>query len=453
MSEKTKPSAKIGMVSLGCPKNTVDTELVLGDLAQHGFEMTTQQEEADIIVVNTCGFIEASKTESINAILDMARLKTEGKCKKLVVTGCLSERYSEVLLEEIPEIDLMLGVNQYPRLKNLLDDDSPKDAAGQKDHVQDPPEYYATYGQRALTTPFYSAYLKLGEGCSFSCAFCSIPAIRGSFRSRPLDSVVDETLQLAASGVREFNLVSQVTTLYGADLKVKNGLIQLLRALVKIPGADWFRLLYCYPSFIDSPLVDCIAGEEKICNYIDVPLQHIDETMLKKMKRPESESDIRNMLEMVRRRIPDIALRTTFISGFPGETDAQFRKLLDFIREVRFDHVGVFEYSDEEGTSAFDYEDKVPREIATERKNLLMEAQKDVSLKNNKNLIGKTYPVLVEGFDEESCLMTGRTPLQAPEIDGQVIIEESDVEPGQIIPMRITRALVYDLIARANDNC
>ena len=242
---------KIGMVSLGCPKNTVDTELVLGDLLQDDYEVTSNEEEAEVIIVNTCGFIEPAKRESINAILDMARLKSDGKCQKLIVTGCLSERYSKELIQEIPEIDLMLGVNQYPELKRLLME---MDSDPSRDHVHDPASYYESYGHRALTTPFYSAYLKLGEGCSFQCAFCSIPQIRGAFRSRSLDSILEETQQLAAKGVRELNLVSQVTNLYGADLKIKNGLERLLNSLCEVEGVEWLRLLYCYPSFVDDQM-------------------------------------------------------------------------------------------------------------------------------------------------------------------------------------------------------
>ena len=433
----------IGMVSLGCPKNTVDTELLLGDLLTSGYKITSNEAEADVIIINTCGFIEAAKRESIDTILEMAHYKTNGNCSKLVVTGCLSERYSQELLKEIPEIDLMIGVNQYPELRKLLDK-----LDTEANHVQDPISYYETYSQRALTTPLYSAYLKLGEGCSFQCAFCCIPQIRGAFRSRPLQSIIEETRELARRGVREFNLVSQVTNLYGFDFKMKDGTIRLLDALCEVEGADWLRLLYCYPSFVDESLLSILAEREKICNYMDVPLQHVHQDILKAMKRPENEKDVRGMIERARKICPEIALRTTFIVGFPGETDEHFKRLADFIEEAQFDHVGVFEYSDEEGVSAHRYPNKVPRDVAEARRDSLMEIQRNVSIRKNKERIGQIIPVLVEGFDEESMLTTGRAPFQAPEIDGQIIIEEFDTEPGEIIQMKITRAMEYDLVAR-----
>ena len=434
------------MVSLGCPKNTVDTELVLGDLLNEGYEIVLDEAEAEIIIINTCGFIESAKQESIDMIFEMARYKVEGKCKKLVVTGCLSERYSEELVKEIPEVDLMLGVNQYPKLKYLLENPEKNE-----NYAQDSLSFYGSYGQRILTTPFYSAYLKLGEGCSFNCAFCYIPKIRGAFRSRPLESIVEETSRLVSRGVREFNLVSQVTNLYGYDLKMKNGIVRLLDALCEVEGVDWLRLLYCYPSFIDELLLSTIAQHPKICNYIDVPLQHVHQDMLKAMKRPESEKDVRGMIERARKLSPNIALRTTFIVGFPGETEIHFQRLADFLEEAEFEHVGIFEYSDEEGVDAYHYSNKIPSNIVKDRKNTLMEIQRKISLRKNKKYVGKTIPTLVEGFDEESMLLTGRAQFQAPEIDGQIIIEESDAEPGQIIPMLVTRAMEYDLIARIND--
>ena len=424
----------------------VDTELFLGDLLQHGYEITPDEEDADVIIVNTCGFIGPAKRESIDTILDMVRLKSEGKCKKLVVTGCLSQRYSEDLLKEIPEIDLMLGVNQYPELKNLLLD---SDAGLPRNHVHDPWSFYDSYGARVLTTPSHSAYLKIGEGCSFQCAFCSIPEIRGRFRSRSLESLLSETRQLVSQGVKELNLVSQVTNLYGADLKMENGLERLLDSLCKIEGVEWLRLLYCYPSFVNESFLSAIVQQEKVCNYIDVPLQHVHDDMLRAMKRPESEREVRGMIERIRKKIPDVALRTTLISGFPGETEKHFQSLVDFLEETEFDHVGVFVYSDEEGTSAYGYNNKVSIEIAEERRSVLMEIQRRISLQKNEKKVGRTIPVLVESFDKESLLLTGRAAFQAPEIDGQIIIEESNVELGNIVPLKITRALDYDLIGHA----
>ena len=437
------------MVSLGCPKNAVDTEYLLGDLVNTGHEITPNQEEAEVLVVNTCGFIESAKRESINAILAMARLKTEGKCQKLIVTGCLSERYSEELLKEIPEIDHLMGVNEYPKLKKLLNGtpSSPSEARA-RNQMNGPAEYYEPYADRILTTPFYSAYLKISEGCSNKCAFCIIPKMRGNIRSQPLESLVTEARQLAAKGVVELNLISQDTTMYGFDLRMKDGLIRLLESLAKIQGIEWIRLFYCYPTFINTDLIEFIASETKIVPYIDVPLQHTHDEMLTRMKRQERENKVRAMLDEIRRKIPGVALRTTFITGFPGETESHFKHMMDFVQEIQFDHVGVFTYSHEEGTTAYNYPDDVPAKVKEERRAELMRIQKVISSRRNQSRIGEVHPVLVEGPDpEENYLVTGRLPTQAPEIDGQVIIEASDVEPGQIVPMRITSATDYDLVA------
>lgn len=444
---------KVGIVSLGCPKNTVDSELVLGDLSGNGYEITPIQEEAEIIIVNTCGFIGPAKQESINAILDMARLKTEGNCEQLVVTGCLSERYSEELLKEIPEIDHMLGVNQYPRLKEILkSSNSNAEKEDKKNYVGDPWEHYTTHANRLLTTPSYTTYVKIGEGCSNKCSFCIIPKMRGPFRSRPMQSILEETRNLAGQGVKEFNLISQDTTMYGFDLRMKDGLTRLLRAMATIDGVEWIRLLYCYPTFITRDMIETIRDEEKVCDYIDVPLQHTHDEMLNKMRRQETEKHVRAMLDEARRKIHGLALRTTFLVGFPGETDAHFQHMAGFLKDIEFDHVGIFTYSNEEGTEAYNFPESVPEELAIERKEELMRIQQEISTRKNNQRIGQVYPVLVEGVDpEEEILVTGRLPTQAPQIDGQVIIEQSDVHPGQIVPMRITGALEYDLIATVVD--
>lgn len=434
---------KIGMISLGCPKNTVDTELVLGDLLKNGYEITPDQEDAEIIIVNTCGFIEASKRESINTILEMSHLKTEGKCKKLIVTGCLAERYSEELLKEIPEIDHMLGVNQYPDLKNILT------KTNGRNHVHDPAQYFESYANRVLTTPKYTAYLKIAEGCSNKCAFCIIPKMRGPFRSRTMESILDEARMLAGLGVKELNLISQDTTMYGIDLRMRDGLVRLLKSMVKVKGLEWLRLLYCYPTFINSELIDLVRDEEKICKYIDVPLQHTHDRLLKLMKRQETEKGVRDMLDELRHKIPGVALRTTFITGFPGEKEEHFRHMADFLKEMEFDHVGIFTYSNEEGTTAYSYPDPVPKKVAEARRKELMLIQKEIVHRKNTGKIGQSLPVLVEGVDgEESYLVTGRLAAQAPEIDGQVILEECEFTAGQIVPMRITGATDYDLVAR-----
>ncbi|MDC1122305.1 30S ribosomal protein S12 methylthiotransferase RimO [Nitrospinaceae bacterium] len=435
---------KVGMVSLGCPKNTVDSERVLGDLVTSGYDLTPDEEDAEIIIVNTCGFIESAKKESIDAILEMAQKKIDGKCQKLIVTGCLAERHTQELLDEIPEIDHMLGVGQYPQLKNILEEGD----FDSRNHVATPAEYYESYTDRLLTTAFYTAYLKIAEGCSNRCAFCIIPKMRGPMRSRSPESILAEAENLAQRGVKEFNIISQDTTMYGFDLAMKDGLERLLKGMAKIDGVEWMRLLYCYPTFLNSDVIDCIASEEKVCRYIDVPLQHTHDEMLKSMKRQETEGGVRKMIDELRLKIPEIALRTTFITGFPGETDEHFKHMLRFICEMQFDHVGIFTYSDEEGTTAFDYPGRVPEEVKEERKNILMEFQKEIALRKNQEKVGQFESVLVEGFDaQENYIMTGRLASQAPDIDGQVILEKCEAEPGEIIPVRITAAADYDLVA------
>ena len=435
---------KVGMVSLGCPKNTVDSERVLGDLVTSGYDLTPDEEDAEIIIVNTCGFIESAKKESIDAILEMAQKKIDGKCQKLIVTGCLAERHTQELLDEIPEIDHMLGVGQYPQLKNILEEGDFES----RNHVATPAEYYESYTDRLLTTAFYTAYLKIAEGCSNRCAFCIIPKMRGPMRSRSPESILAEAENLAQRGVKEFNIISQDTTMYGFDLAMKDGLERLLKGMAKIDGVEWMRLLYCYPTFLNSDVIDYIASEEKVCRYIDVPLQHTHDEMLKSMKRQETEGGVRKMIDELRLKIPEIALRTTFITGFPGETDEHFKHMLRFICEMQFDHVGIFTYSDEEGTTAFDYPGRIPEKVKEERKNILMKFQKEIALRKNQEKVGQVESVLVEGFDaQENYIMTGRLASQAPDIDGQVILEKCEAEPGEIIPVRITAAADYDLVA------
>ena len=437
---------KVGMVSLGCPKNTVDSERVLGDLVSSGYDLTQNEEDAEIIIVNTCGFIESAKKESVDTILEMARKKIDGKCRQLIVTGCLAERHTQELLDEIPEIDHLLGVGQYPQLKNILKEN--ESDFNNRNHVATPAEFYESYTDRLMTTAFYTAYLKISEGCSNRCAFCIIPKMRGPMRSRSPESILAETENLAQRGVKELNIISQDTTMYGIDLAMKDGLVRLLREISNVKGVEWIRLLYCYPTFINSGLIDYLASEEKVCRYIDVPLQHTHDEILKSMKRQETEGDVRKMLDELRLKIPDISLRTTFITGFPGETEEHFKHMLRFLCEMEFDHVGIFTYSDEEGTTAYDYPGRVPEEVKLERKNILMEFQKEIVLRKNKEKVGQVESVLVEGFDaQENYIMTGRLASQAPDIDGQVILEKCEAEPGEIIPMRITAAVDYDLVA------
>ncbi|MCA9482421.1 MAG: 30S ribosomal protein S12 methylthiotransferase RimO [Nitrospina sp.] len=431
---------KIGMVSLGCPKNLVDTESLLGDLSVNGYELTSDQAEAEVLIINTCGFLQSSVKESVETILEMADYKEQGACRKLIVTGCLAERHPEELLREIPEIDHLLGTKQYPLLKSLLNNRDSR-----RNLVHEPAQYLENYGQRVQTTPRHMAYVKIAEGCSNQCAFCIIPQLRGPIKSRTPDSILQEVRALAENGVREINLVSQDTTLYGYDIRLKDGLIDLLRQIDRVEGVSWIRLFYCYPTMVTERLMDAVAEIDKVVPYMDIPLQHTHDFMLAHMKRQEREAGVRKMLDELRRRIPGVALRTTFITGFPGETEAHFRHMHDFLKEYQFDHLGVFVYSDEEGTTAFNYPGRVPKEVAEERRSILMETQRDLVRTNNTGRIGSVFPVLVEGLDED-CLLTGRLPTQGPEIDGQVILEECSAEAGSIVPVRLTGVLDYDFV-------
>ncbi len=432
---------KIGMVSLGCPKNLVDTESLLGDLSINGYELTPDQDEADVIIINTCGFLQSSVKESVETILEMAEYKDRGTCRKLIVTGCLAERHPEELLKEIPEIDHLLGTRQYPLIKNLL-----HAGDNRRNLVHEPAQYIENYGQRIQTTPRHMAYVKIAEGCSNQCAFCIIPQLRGPITSRPPEAILREVQALADSGVREINIVSQDTTLYGYDIRLKDGLIDLLRQIDKIEGIAWVRLFYCYPTMVTERLMDAVADIEKVVPYMDIPLQHTHDVMLSRMKRQERETGVRKMLDQLRQRIPGVALRTTFITGFPGETKDHFNHMHAFLQEYQFDHLGVFVYSDEEGTAAFEYPDRVPVEIAEERRGILMETQLGLVKKKQAMRVGSPATVLVEGMDDD-CLLTGRLPTQGPDIDGQVILEQCTAEPGSIIPVRLTGILDYDFIA------
>jgi len=441
-----KPLKKIGMVSLGCPKNTVDSEIVLGSLTNKGYLITSDEGDADVIIVNTCGFIDSAKEESIDAILEMAEYKRKGNCQKLIVMGCLSQRYKDELLKEIPEIDYLAGAGDFKSVAEMIESKN----GIKKSKVREPVFDFNEYTPRVLTTPRYTAYVKIAEGCSNRCSFCIIPKIRGPFKSRSIDSIVRETEILSSKGVKEINLISQDTTMYGADAGLRNGLSELLRKLVKINEIRWIRLLYCYPTFLNNELIKIMKNEEKICKYIDLPLQHSHNYILKAMLRQEREGEIRDLIFRIRDAIPDIAIRTAFIVGFPGETDRHFEHLLNFLKEMRFEHLGVFTYSPEEGTKAAEIPNHVLEDVKNKRKDTIMEIQKRLSLEKNKRFIGTTKDVLVEettGSDE--FLISGRMQTQAPEIDGVVYIEKSEVRAGDILPVKITKAMEYDLVGEA----
>ena len=436
---------KVSMVSLGCPKNLVDAEVMLGFLDREGYEVTTDEKEADIIIVNTCSFIKEAKQESIDAILDLADRKHDGNCKLLIVTGCLPQRYQEELCRELPEVDIFVGTGDYPKIAEIIAEK--RNTTDQLRYIGDPNLVYDENFPRLKSTPLYTAYLKIAEGCSNCCSYCVIPALRGSFRSRPMDKLVEEARGLVSSGVRELNIIAQDVTNYGKDLPGGGKLEDLVRELVKIEGLSWIRLLYAYPDGITDGLIQLIRTEDKICKYLDIPLQHISDNILVKMKRRGREAEIRALLAKLRAEIPGLALRTSLIVGFPGETDEDFGKLLHFVEEAQFERLGVFCFSKEEGTPAAEMDGQVSERVKRERYKKIMKAQARVSFKRNRRLIGEHEQVIVEGYsDETDLLLKGRSSRQAPDIDGQVYITAGNANVGDIVTLRITDSSDYDLI-------
>ncbi len=439
---------QLGYVSLGCAKNLVDTEVMLGLLQEQGFSVTENLEEAEIIVINTCTFIEKAKAESVETILEAAEYKKDGFCKGLIVAGCLSQQYQEELFNEIPEVDGLLGTGAWNRVLEAVRAIDEGKRICIMDKVQN---IYDETMPRVQTTPSYSAYVKIAEGCNNGCTFCIIPKVRGRFRSRPISSIVAEVEGLAKAGVKEINLIAQDTTSYGADLnKGTPMLIELLKELVKIDGIEWFRLLYLYPKYFTPELLDFIVKEPKICKYIDLPLQHINDDILAAMHRKDRRKDIEALLKNVRSQNDHITLRTSMIVGFPGETDEQFEELCEFVKEIRFDNMGVFTYSQEEGTLAGSMDNQVPEEIKEERYHTLMAIQAKISEENNRDLEGTSQMALVEeiGIDENgSCLATGRLSTQAPDVDGNIYIENAkDLRKGVIIPVKVVQGFAYDVV-------
>ena len=467
-------------MSLGCPKNLVDSEVMMGLLAQAGAELTPHAEEADVLVVNTCSFIESAQQESVKAILEMARHKTEGRARKLVVAGCLVERFRDEIRKNIPEVDAVIGTGE---LENILSAagiasspaDSPfrilnsrpeadaRAAQGRFSReswdgaIADLPNYlYDEATPRILATPGYTAYIKIAEGCDHPCTFCIIPQLRGKFRSRRFESLIAEAERLARSGVREITLIGQDTTCYGEDFGLQNGLALLLEKLAAIGGLRWIRFLYAYPNKITGQLLETIAAHDNICSYIDVPLQHASAGVLKRMKRGGGAEIFLRAIEKMRKAIPGLTLRTSFIAGFPGETEKEFEELCEFVREAQFDWMGTFSYSDQEGAGAFSLEKKLSaREIERRRKHL-MQIQRGISRKKKKALIGQECDLLLEGESSETeLLLEGRTPMHAPEIDGTVLVNDvpEGLEPqaGQFYRCRITEAHDYDLVAQIID--
>ena len=431
---------KIGMISLGCPKNQVDAEQMLGVLAGAGFTITADQAEADVIVVNTCGFIESAKEESIEAILEAARMKNEGRCKSVIIAGCLAQRYREELLQELPEADVVIGTAEVGRIAEICS--QVLEAGISVIRVSEPAIVFGL--PRVSTTPRHYRYLKIAEGCSNRCSYCAIPLIRGNFQSRPASSIIEEAGALAEEGARELILLAQDSTAY-QDAEID--LPTLVKKLTAVRGVEWLRVMYVYPGRVSDRLMEVLAEEEKVCSYLDMPIQHIDDAILKAMNRRSTSDDIRRTIDALRKRVPGIALRTSLITGFPGETEAAFKRLLAFVKEAEFDHLGVFAYSPEEGTSAYDLASQVPGEAASERLDRIMQAQAKISLKKNRALVGSMKTVLVDGMQDMT--LVGRLAIQAPEIDGVVYLSETDAQPGEFVQVVITGATEYDLVAEA----
>ena len=482
---------KIGMISLGCPKNLVDSEVMLGLAQQAGHQLTRDAAEADVLVVNTCAFIDKAKQESIDAILEMAEHKKQGRCKSLVVAGCMAERYRAELLEQIPEIDAVIGTGEVPRIVDVIGTrdsglgarDSQTGGSGfgirdSKDGIQTvpllrsngeaidlggpgaasiespglPTYIYDADTPRLLATPRHYAYLKIAEGCDYKCAFCIIPTLRGHYRSRTPQSILQEARALAANGVKELLLISQDTSFYGVDRGERGALASLLRSLNSVDGLEWIRMLYLYPTTIGDEVLDAMAESAKVCKYIDLPLQHASDRVLKRMKRPGTRASYERLLNRIRTRLPGVALRTTFIVGFPGETDEDFSELKTFVDEMRFDHLGVFTYSHEEGTSARDLPDDVTRQMKQRRQSQLMSLQKKLVQRTQARRIGERVRLLVDGpSDEQELVLRGRLETQAPDIDSLVYLTDCDLErvsPGSFLDAEIVGSRGYDLLAR-----
>jgi ribosomal protein S12 methylthiotransferase len=442
---------KIGFVSLGCPKNLVDSEVMLGLAERAGHTLTADAADADVLVVNTCSFIESARQESIDAVLEMAAHKTGGRCRRLVVTGCLAERYRDELRTEIPEIDVVLGTNEVPGIVGALEalpQPEPRSAPA----APLPIYLYDDQSPRHLTTPAHYAYVKIAEGCNYKCAFCIIPRLRGRYRSRSAASIVREARALAAQGVKELLLVSQDTTYFGHDRGERGALARLLRRLNEVDGVEWIRLLYLYPTTVTADTLRAIADCDKVSKYVDLPLQHASDAVLRRMRRPGTREGYTRLVRKIRSSIPGVTLRTTFIVGFPGETDREFDELRQFVREMAFDHVGVFTYSHEDGTAAGRMNDDVPRRVKMARQRALMTAQKRLVAAAGKRRVGDRVRVLVDGpSPEHPLVLRGRTAGQAPEIDSVVYLSEADPEacrPGTLLDAEVIASRGYDLVAR-----
>lgn len=434
---------KLLFISLGCDKNLVDSEMMMGLLHDRGYEFTDNEEEADIIVVNTCGFINDAKEESINTILEMAKYK-EKNLKALIAAGCLVERYKNEILQELPEIDAIVGTTAFDKICDVVDD-----VLADKKHneLESINKMCRPDVKRIITTGGYYSYLKIAEGCDKHCTYCSIPMIRGAYRSVPMDELVKEAEYLADNGVKELIIVAQEITVYGKDLYGEKKLPELLHRLCKVPGIQWIRLLYCYPEEITDELIETIRTEKKICHYIDMPIQHASDKILKAMGRRTNNAELRNIISKLRKEIPDICLRTTLITGFPGETEEDHKILLDFIDEMEFDRLGVFTYSPEEDTKAASLDNQVDEEVKLCRKDEIMELQQEISMDKSERLVGKELEVIIEGKASDEDVYVGRSYMDAPSVDGYVFINsEEELMSGDFAKVRIVKAMEYDLI-------
>ncbi|MBQ4131418.1 MAG: 30S ribosomal protein S12 methylthiotransferase RimO [Clostridia bacterium] len=436
-------AVKIGMVSLGCPKNQVDAERMLAELKSADFEITNDEEQADVIIVNTCGFIESAKSEAIENIIEVSAFKQSGNLKALIVTGCLAERYKDQILNEIPEVDSVVTIGANDKIVDVV-----KNALNGKNSLYSAEKTNLKLtGDRILTTPFYTAYLKVAEGCNNRCSYCAIPDIRGNFRSLPIEDCVAEAQKLAKMGVKELIVVAQDTTNYGADIYGKSSLPALLKELVKIDGIHWIRTLYTYPDKITDELLDLIASEEKLVPYLDIPIQHASDKILKKMNRKGSSAELEALILKIREKIPNVTLRTSLITGFPGETEEDFTILAEFVNKIRFDRLGCFAYSEEEGTPAAEYENQVDPQLRQDRSENIMNDQMTIAEEKNEEKIGSTVEVLVEGYDSYIKCFYGRSAADAPDIDGKVFfMSDNNLEAGSFVRVLINDVIEYDLL-------
>ncbi|MFC4766374.1 30S ribosomal protein S12 methylthiotransferase RimO [Effusibacillus consociatus] len=437
-------SQKLAVVTLGCEKNLVDSEVMMGLVSKKGYEVVGNPEEADVIIVNTCGFIDAAKAESVETILSMAQHKEDGSCKALLVAGCMAQRYQDELITEIPEIDGIVGTGEYYRIDELIDRAIYGD---EKPQFLGNPVYLYDEMTPRLMTGGSSAYVKIAEGCDHSCTFCIIPKMRGKFRSRPIESIVAEAESLVKQGVKEIMLIAQDSTQYGLDVYGKRNLHGLLEALNQVEGLEWIRLHYAYPGFFTDEVIDAFARLPKVAKYIDMPLQHSEDHILKAMRRPGHQAQIRKLVSKIRDRVPEIAFRTSFIVGFPGETEQDFENLCNFVREIGFDHIGVFTYSPEEGTPSAEMDNQVPQEVKERRASILMEVGREVAAEKNAERVGRELKVLIERQDDENpAVYIGRTEYDAKEIDGQVFVTGNrEIRIGDTVNVRITHSYDFDL--------